>query len=145
MITTVVVKRAKNRLTVKAGCLNRSGMGSVRLGSRKRFPLIVEALAELKRPAILDGEIVALDDHVDSMERNVSSLKILSTSSTPWPGSARGEAPSRASSSSRPLDERSHPGAGDVIDSGAVDRHLRAGLNRPTQKGHHRLGCLTVR
>ena len=31
---------------------------------KKRFPPIVEALAELKRPAILDGEIVvALDDH----------------------------------------------------------------------------------
>lgn len=28
----------------------------------KRFPTITEALAELKRPAILDGEIVALDD-----------------------------------------------------------------------------------
>ena len=30
---------------------------------RKRFPRIAEALADLKRPAILDGEIVALDDH----------------------------------------------------------------------------------
>jgi bifunctional non-homologous end joining protein LigD len=30
---------------------------------RKRFRPIAEALAELKRPAILDGEIVALDDH----------------------------------------------------------------------------------
>jgi bifunctional non-homologous end joining protein LigD len=28
----------------------------------KRFPLIVDALAELKTPAILDGEICALDD-----------------------------------------------------------------------------------
>ncbi len=30
---------------------------------KKRFQLIVEALASLKRPAILDGEIVALDEH----------------------------------------------------------------------------------
>ena len=30
---------------------------------KKRFPLIIEALAELKRPAVLDGEIVALDEH----------------------------------------------------------------------------------
>jgi bifunctional non-homologous end joining protein LigD len=29
----------------------------------KRFPPIVEALSALKHPAILDGEIVALDDH----------------------------------------------------------------------------------
>jgi bifunctional non-homologous end joining protein LigD len=29
----------------------------------KRFPPIVEALAELERPVILDGEIVALDEH----------------------------------------------------------------------------------
>jgi len=29
----------------------------------KRFSLISEALGELKRPAILDGEIVALDEH----------------------------------------------------------------------------------
>ena len=45
------------------------GQGTIKLYSRnhndfkKRFPPIVEALAELKRPAILDGEIVALDDH----------------------------------------------------------------------------------
>ena len=30
---------------------------------KKRFPLIAAALAELKRPAILDGQIVALDNH----------------------------------------------------------------------------------
>jgi ATP dependent DNA ligase domain len=30
---------------------------------KKRFPPIVDALEKLKRPAILDGEIVALDDH----------------------------------------------------------------------------------
>ena len=30
---------------------------------RKRFPPIADALAELKRTVILDGEIVALDDH----------------------------------------------------------------------------------
>jgi bifunctional non-homologous end joining protein LigD len=29
---------------------------------KKRFPAIVDALEKLKRPAILDGEIVALDD-----------------------------------------------------------------------------------
>lgn len=45
------------------------GQGAVKLYSRnqndfkKRFPAIAEALAELKRPAILDGEIVALDEH----------------------------------------------------------------------------------
>jgi bifunctional non-homologous end joining protein LigD len=44
------------------------GAGKVSLYSRKqnefnkRFPPIVEALAELKRPAVLDGEIVALDE-----------------------------------------------------------------------------------
>ena len=108
--------------------------------------MIVEALAELKRPAILDGEIVALDDHVGlDGEKRVESEDLESTSSTPWPGSARGEAPSRASSSPGLLDERSYPGAGDVIDRGAVDRHLRVGLSRPTQKGLQRLGCLTVR
>ena len=32
---------------------------------KRRFPLIAAALAELKRPAILDGEIVALDDDRD--------------------------------------------------------------------------------
>lgn len=43
------------------------GAGKVRLYSRKqtdfnkRFPPIVEALAELKRLAVLDGEIVVLD------------------------------------------------------------------------------------
>ena len=31
--------------------------------SGKRFPPIAQALAELGRPSILDGEIVALDDH----------------------------------------------------------------------------------
>ena len=30
---------------------------------KKRFPPIAQALSELGRPAILDGEIVALDDH----------------------------------------------------------------------------------
>ena len=66
--------------TARAGCSSSSGMGFARsrngttgaalgLYSRnqkdfkKRFPPIVEALVELKRPAILDGEIVALDDH----------------------------------------------------------------------------------
>jgi bifunctional non-homologous end joining protein LigD len=44
------------------------GQGAVKLYSRsqndfkKRFPPIAEALAELGRPTILDGEIVALDD-----------------------------------------------------------------------------------
>ena len=43
------------------------GGGKVSLYSRKqnefnkRFPAIAAALAELERPAILDGEIVALD------------------------------------------------------------------------------------
>lgn len=43
--------------------------GSIKLYSRKhtdfrkRFPPIVEALASLKKAAVLDGEIVALDDH----------------------------------------------------------------------------------
>ena len=42
--------------------------GAVKLYSRnqndfkKRFPPIAQALAELGRPAILDGEIVALDE-----------------------------------------------------------------------------------
>jgi bifunctional non-homologous end joining protein LigD len=45
------------------------GQGATKLYSRnhndfkKRFPPIAQALAELGRPAILDGEIVALDDH----------------------------------------------------------------------------------
>jgi bifunctional non-homologous end joining protein LigD len=45
------------------------GQGAVKLYSRnhndfkKRFPPIAQALAELGRPAILDGEIAALDDH----------------------------------------------------------------------------------
>ena len=44
------------------------GQGAVKLYSRnqndfkKRFPPIAQALAELGRPTILDGEIVALDD-----------------------------------------------------------------------------------
>jgi bifunctional non-homologous end joining protein LigD len=44
------------------------GQGAVKLYSRnqndfkKRFPPIADALAELKQPAILDGEIVALDE-----------------------------------------------------------------------------------
>jgi bifunctional non-homologous end joining protein LigD len=44
------------------------GQGATKLYSRnhndfkKRFPPIAQALAELGRPAILDGEIVALDD-----------------------------------------------------------------------------------
>lgn len=44
------------------------GAGNVSLYSRKqngfnkRFPTIAEALSELERPAILDGEIVALDE-----------------------------------------------------------------------------------
>jgi bifunctional non-homologous end joining protein LigD len=44
------------------------GAGKVSLYSRKqnefnkRFPPIVEALAELKRPAVVGGEIVALDE-----------------------------------------------------------------------------------
>ena len=44
------------------------GQGAVKLYSRnhndfkKRFPPIAQALAELGRPAILDGEIVALDE-----------------------------------------------------------------------------------
>jgi bifunctional non-homologous end joining protein LigD len=43
------------------------GAGGVKLYSRrhndfkKRFPLIAEALAALKQPTVLDGEIVALD------------------------------------------------------------------------------------
>jgi bifunctional non-homologous end joining protein LigD len=51
------------------GIADTDGSGKVQLYSRnqndftKRFPQIAEALAELKRPAILDGEIVALDDH----------------------------------------------------------------------------------
>jgi bifunctional non-homologous end joining protein LigD len=46
------------------------GQGATKLYSRnhndfkKRFPPIAQALAELGRPAILDGEIVALDDRV---------------------------------------------------------------------------------
>ena len=45
------------------------GQGATKLYSRhhndfkKRFSPIAQALAELGRPAILDGEIVALDDH----------------------------------------------------------------------------------
>ena len=45
-----------------------NGKGQVGLYSRrhndfrKRFPLIVDALAELKSEAILDGEICALDE-----------------------------------------------------------------------------------
>ena len=44
------------------------GQGAVKLYSRnqndfkKRFPPIAQALAELGRPTILDGEIVALDE-----------------------------------------------------------------------------------
>jgi bifunctional non-homologous end joining protein LigD len=45
------------------------GQGGTKLYSRnhndfkKRFPPIVEALFALKPPSILDGEIVALDEH----------------------------------------------------------------------------------
>jgi anti-sigma B factor antagonist len=57
----------------------------------------------------------------------------------PRTGCEQCEAPSGAPGSCRPLDERSHPRARDVIDRRAVDRHLRVGLNRLTQEGLQRI------
>jgi bifunctional non-homologous end joining protein LigD len=51
------------------------GQGATKLYSRnlndfkKRFPPIAQALAELGRRSILDGEIVALDDHAPAFPK----------------------------------------------------------------------------